>query len=252
MRDEGYLYDPKKRFSTRVDNYVKYRPGYPKDIISFLSQENLLSSESLIADIGSGTGILSRLFLDNGNTVYGVEPNNEMRLAAEECLVEYPNFVSVNGSAEETNINDHTIDLISVGQAFHWFDAQKTRIEFERILKPRGYVIIIWNSRKRIENEFSIAYEAFVSKFGTDYKAVRMNESKVDDFFNYQLKTFENYQELNFEGLRGRLLSASYMPLDSDPRYHDMLEELSTLFENYQKEGKVRIKYETQVYFGHL
>lgn len=252
MGGNGYLHDPKTRFSSRVENYVKYRPNYPKEIISFLISEEILTQKTLIADIGSGTGILSKLFLDNGNTVYCVEPNNEMRFAAEEYLREYPGFVSINGSAENTGLNDKTIDMITAGQAFHWFEFEKSKAEFNRILKPSGYLVIIWNSRKKSNDDFSIAYETLVSKYGSDYKEVRINENMVDDFFNYQMKTFNNYQDLDFEGFKGRLLSASYMPLEDDPKYSDLLQEISEIFDSYQENGKIKILYDTQVYFGQL
>ena len=249
---KGYLHDPKTRFSSRVENYVKYRPRYPIEIINYLVSEKILTQETLIADIGSGTGILSKLFLDNGNTVYGIEPNNEMRIAAEEYLVNYPGFASINGSAEKTGLNDNSLDMITVGQAFHWFEFEQTKIEFKRILKANGYLVIIWNSRKKLDSDFSIAYENLVSKYGADYKEVRMNESKVDDFFEYKLKTFQNYQDLDFEGFKGRILSASYMPLENSPNYNDLLKEIKIIFETHKQDEKIRIEYNTELYYGVL
>ncbi len=252
MERKGYLYDPKKRFSSRVENYVNYRPTYPIEIINFLIKERILSKNSIIADIGSGTGILSKLFINNFNKVYAVEPNDEMRNAAERQFINYPNFISIKGSAEKTELEDHSIDIITVGQAFHWFDIELTKIEFRRVLNENGHVVIIWNSRKKAGNKFSEDYEKIVSKYGTDYKQVRMNERIVDDFYQYQLKKFENYQDLDYNGLKGRLLSTSYIPLDNDPNFEQMIIELEELFSRNQKNGKIRFEYNTLVYYGKL
>ena len=139
--------DNTKRFSNRVDNYVKYRPSYPKEIISFLENAIQFKNDFVVADIGSGTGILSKMFLDNGNTVYAVEPNTAMRNKAEELLKNYPLFKSIDGTAEQTTLQNSSIDIITAAQAFHWFDAEKTKAEFRRILKPGGYCCLIWNER---------------------------------------------------------------------------------------------------------
>jgi ubiquinone/menaquinone biosynthesis C-methylase UbiE len=251
MPDIRYQFDPKTRFSSRVENYVKYRPDYPLEIISFLKEQDILKENYIVADIGSGTGKLTELFLMNGNLVYGVEPNDNMRRAAEYLLKKYSNFRSIKGSAEETNLNSNMIDLITAGQAFHWFKVKETIQEFKRILKSNGYVLLIWNNRKKSGHNFSVQYENFILKYGTDYKEVRKNENNIDDFFEYKLKTFSNYQNLNFEGLKGRLLSVSYIPQEG-PHFIKMLDELKELFDLYQKDGFVRIEYDTQVYYGKL
>ena len=251
MPDTRDKFDPKTRFSSRVENYVKYRPDYPLEIISFLKEQDIFKENYIVADIGSGTGKLTEIFLMNGNLVYGVEPNDNMRTAAEQLLKKYSNFRSIKGSAEETNLNSNTIDLITAGQAFHWFKVNETIQEFKRILKRNGYVVLIWNNRKKSGHDFSIQYENFILKYGTDYKEVRKNENNIDDFFEYKLKTFSNYQNLNFEGLKGRLLSVSYIPQEG-PHFNDMLDELKELFDRNQKDGFVRIEYDTQVYYGLL
>jgi SAM-dependent methyltransferase len=252
MVDNGYLADPKKRFSSRVENYIKYRPSYPPKIIEFLTEKKILSKQSIIADVGSGTGILSELFLKNGNKVFGVEPNSEMRRAAERLLKDYPNFVSIHSSAENTSLLSNSIDLIVVGQAFHWFNIEKTRKEFKDILKSDGYVVLIWNNRRKTGKGFSSQYETLVSKFGTDYKQVRKNEKNVDEFFQYEKEIFYNYQELNFEGLKGRLLSASYIPIEGNSTNNKIFDDLKKIFEKNEKNGKVRIEYDTEIYYGKL
>ena len=252
MNGKGYLSDPKKRFSSRVENYIKYRPSYPLKIIKFMIDKKILSKQSIVADVGSGTGILSRLILDNGNTVYGVEPNTEMRRAAEKILEIYPDFMSISSSAENTSLLSNSIDLITVGQAFHWFDIDKTKKEFSDILKSDGYLVLIWNNRRKTGKGFSSQYEQFVSRYGTDYKQVRKREQNVDVFFKYKKKVFHNYQVLDFEGLKGRLLSASYIPLKNNSVFEKMIGDLLKLFEANEQNGKIRIDYNTEIYYGKL
>ena len=252
MNGKGYLSDPKKRFSSRVENYIKYRPSYPPEIIDFLTDEKVLSKQSIVADIGSGTGILSELFLKNGNKVFGVEPNTEMRRAAEKILEIYPDFVSISSSAENTSLMSNSIDLITVGQAFHWFDIFKTRIEFKDILKSDGNIVLIWNTRRKTGKGFSSQYEQFITHYGTDYEQVRNNEGNVNDFFKYKKKVFFNYQDLDFEGLKGRLLSVSYIPLEDNTTHEDMINELVKLFKKNEQNGKIRIEYDTEIFYGKL
>ncbi len=201
MSSKKYITDPKKRFSSRVENYIKYRPSYPLEIIDFLSEKKILAKDTIIADIGAGTGILTKIFLDNENVVYGVEPNKDMRVAADKFLQGYTRFSSLEGSAESTGLNDISIDLIVAGQAFHWFDVEGAKKEFKRILKAGGYVALIWNKRGKAGSDFDSSYEKFTLKYGTDYKEVRKNEGNVDRFFTYQKESFDNFQELTMEML---------------------------------------------------
>ena len=252
MAEKKYLVEPKKRFSSRVENYIKYRPSYPLKIINFLKEERILAKDTVIADIGSGTGILTKLFLDNGNQVYGIEPNKDMRDAAEKNLQEYTNFSSLEGSAESTGLKEDCINLIIAGQAFHWFDVRGAKREFKRILKPNGNVALIWNNRGKTGSDFDISYENFILKYGTDYKEVRKNEKNVDLFFNYQKETFYNFQELDFTSFKGRVLSSSYIPLADNPVFPKMILELEDLFNKHQRNGIIRIEYDTEVYLGKL
>jgi len=140
--------DAKQRFSNRVADYVRYRPGYPAALFDLLRVECAFTSNHAVADVGSGTGLLTKLFLENGNRVFGVEPNQEMRRAGEEFLHSFPKFTSVAGSAEATTLGDASVDFVTAGQAFHWFDPQAARREFLRILKTNGWVVIAWNDRR--------------------------------------------------------------------------------------------------------
>ncbi|MFX1375810.1 MAG: class I SAM-dependent methyltransferase [Promethearchaeota archaeon] len=252
MVNNDYLVDPKIRFSSRVENYIKYRPNYPSEIIDFFIHNNLLSEKSVIADIGSGTGILSEIFLKNGNKVYGVEPNKEMRKAGERILQNYPNFISIDGSAEETKLQKDSVDVITAGQAFHWFNIKAAKREFKRILKSEGYVVLIWNNRRKTGLSFSSQYEKFITKYGTDYEQVRKNEENVDAFFHYKKVAFYNYQELDFDSLKGRLLSVSYLPLEGDPNYDNMIYDLQKSFKENEQNGKIKIEYDTEIYYGKL
>ena len=247
-----FYLDPKVRFSSRVENYIRYRPKYPQEIITFLKEKAILFDDTIIADVGSGTGILSELFLKNGNVVYGIEPNVDMRKAGEKLLEKYENFFSIEGSAESTGLDKKSIDLITAGQAFHWFDIDKTKLEFKRILKTNSYVVLIWNNRKKEGNNFSHEYENLVSKYGVDYKEVRKQESTVSKFYNYEMKIFYNYQVSDFKGFKGRFLSASYIPLENDPIFPKMISELEEIFSKYEKNGTIKLEYDTEVYYGQL
>ena len=199
-----------ERFSNRVDNYVKYRPHYPKEIISYLVTKNLLTDNSVVADIGSGTGILTQLFLENQNPVFAVEPNEAMRLKAEERFGKYDNFKSINATAEQTTLDDSSIDLIIAGQAFHWFDAEKTKVEFKRIIKQDGYVVLVWNERQK-NSDFENDYEKLLLKYATDYKKVNHTNINIEDLQNFfhpyemNVANFQNQQVFNFESLKRKV-----------------------------------------------
>lgn len=245
------------RFSNRVGNYVKYRPGYPQEILEDFRREMNLTEDSVIADIGSGTGISARIFLENGNRVFGVEPNAAMRAAAEEFLRRFPRFESVDGTAENTNLSDASVDLIVAAQAFHWFDQKKTRVEFKRILRAGGFVALIWNERELAANAFLREYEEFLKKYGTDYEKVRHDRLDKEIFeksfrAEFSAKTYPNAQTLDFDGLKGRMLSSSYMPPETDSRFMPMVVELQHLFEKYAESGKIQILYNTNIFYTRL
>jgi SAM-dependent methyltransferase len=249
--------DPTLRFSARVENYIRYRPGYPPQVLDTLRTECGLTPQSLVADIACGTGIFTRLLLENGNRVYGVEPNREMREAAERLLASYPNFNSVAGTAEATNLPEHSVDLATAAQAAHWFDLAKARKEFARILKPEGWAVLLWNERSTDTTPFLRAYEDLLLAYGTDYQQVRHEHTtdKIADFFTpapFQPRVFDMHQEFTYPELEGRLLSSSYAPMPGHPGYGPMLERLHGMFDTYNKNGRVTMEYITRVYFGQL
>ncbi len=246
-----------ERFSNRVKNYVKYRPHYPKEILRVFRDEMNLNESSVIADIGSGTGISSKLFLENGNKVFGVEPNELMRDAAEEYLNEFEDFVSVDGTAENTTLEENSVDFVVAAQAFHWFDNEDSRREFERILKDEGFVALMWNERQLNTNEFLRDYEKLLIEFGTDYQKVRhdnITKESLWDFFqtDFRQAVFQNSQLLDFDGLKGRILSASYMPSAENPCFEEMLIKLKSLFAEHAENGKIEILYDTKVFYGQI
>lgn len=246
--------DPTKRFTDRVENYVKYRPNYPEEVLRLFRDEMGLTPLSVVADIGSGTGISARLFLENGNTVYGVEPNDAMRAAAEEYLKAYPHFQSVNGRSDDTGLESASVDLVIAAQAFHWFEPQATRAEFHRILRPGGYIALIWNERQIDSDDFHREYEQFLGKFASDYQKVRhenIGEKKISEFFQGDFKTgtLENLQIFDFEGLQGRVLSSSYMPSENDSAFGPMSIELQGLFAKHAENGRIKIFYDTKIYY---
>ena len=245
--------DYTRRFDKRAIDYSKYRPSYPPEILNILKSHINFDPKTIVADIGSGTGLLSNLFLQNGNPVYAVEPNEQMRTLAEQALSSYANFVSVNGRAEKTTLENASIDLVTVGQALHWFDPQLSTNEFARILRPEGNVLVLYNDRNK-EDPTMRDYETIVSRHEKDRAVVPdVNDEYFSRFFqNGSHKSFKlrNEQLLDREGVLGRLTSASYMPNVDDERFNSLKSDVSALFDRWQKDGKVRLLYDTMLSLG--
>ena len=244
-----------ERFSNRVEDYAKFRPGYPISILNYLQDQYHLTTDKSIVDIGAGTGISSALFLEAGYAVRAVEPNREMREKSGELLGHYPRFTPIDARAENTTLPDKTADAIVAGQAFHWFDKEKSKKEFERILKPGGILVLIWNERKTASS-FELGYDELIVKHGKDYLKVdhrNISDQDIEKFFSPYTgtrKVFDNYQIFDFEGLRGRLLSSSYMPAKDQSGYGAMVDDLLKLFEKYKEDNRIRIDYDTKLYAG--
>ncbi len=258
LADMKLAMDSTQRFSNRVEDYVRYRPGYPSEIVDVLRDECGLTPESVVVDVGSGTGLLTQIFLENGNVVYGIEPNAAMREAGEQFLEKYRHFSSVAATAEATTLPDASADFVVAGQAFHWFDAKLTRAEFLRLLKPDGWVAVVWNERRKDATALQRDYETLLQNHSADYTQVASRYPErggMEEFFGNEAlrhKTFENEQLFDFAGLRGRLLSSSYSPPAGDPKHEPMLAELQRLFDTHQEKGCVRFEYETHIYYGRL
>jgi SAM-dependent methyltransferase len=245
------------RFSDRVENYVRYRPGYPAEVLRILQRECGLTASHVVADIASGTGIWTRMLLENGNKVFAIEPNQEMRLAGEHQSAGFPKFSSVAGTAEATALPDATVDFVTAAQAAHWFDRKAARREFVRILKPAGWLVLLWNERLTVSTAFLRDYEQLLLTFGTDYEDVRHERTTdaVDEFFDpapFQERVFNMRQEFDYAGLEGRLLSSSYAPGPEHPNHAPMLRDLRRIFETHAIGGRVTFDYKTRVYFGRL
>jgi len=246
------------RFSDRAEDYARYRPHYSHDVVHALQHSCGLTPQHLIADVGCGPGLLAEILLENGNRVIGVEPNREMRIAGEKYLASYSAFRMVNGSAEATTLAPRSVDFVVAGQAFHWFRPPEARTEFARILQPGGWAVLVWHDRDTKSTPFVRAYEAFVRQHAVDYEQVShkwvASYDAVQDFFapnEMNLIQQHNQQQLDFDGLRGRLLSSSYIP-KSGERYEAMLRELPQLFSQHALDERVVLEYETKIYCGHL
>jgi SAM-dependent methyltransferase len=251
-----------ERFSDRVDFYLRARPRYPSELIPFFVREMGLTSQWHIADVGSGTGFFSEPFLGNGNEVIGVEPNTPMRQAAEQLIAsKFPKYQLRAGTAEATGLPDHSVDLVTAAQAFHWFDHAAARREFLRILKPGGWVALVWNNRRQ-DDPFSGKYQEIVHTYARDHQGVArrsmhaMSDDVLDAFFGtrhaWKHGQLSNSQTMNFAALRDRLLSSSYMPLSEDPRFDPMIRQLRAVFDRHQRDGVVRFEYDTDIYYGRL
>jgi SAM-dependent methyltransferase len=248
--------NPLTRFSDRVDDYVKYRPSYPPELIAHLRSHAGLGPQTVAADLGAGTGIFSKLLLDAGARVIAVEPNAAMRAAAERLLGSYPRFSAVDGTGERTGLPDQSTTLITCAQAFHWMDPAVARREFARISRPGAAWALIWNVAI-VEDEFARGYERIKADFGTDFEKVRHENVEAEGRFDvlygaggWAKRDFPNHQDLDWEGLRGRLLSSSYAPKAGHPNHEPMLGALRELFERTQSGGHIRMNYRTELILG--
>jgi len=250
---------PTARFSDRVENYVRCRPGYPPEVLGLLREECGLRPIHIVADIASGTGAFTRLLLENGNSVFAVEPNTAMREMGIQQLESLGSnrLVSVAGTAEETTLHSDSVDFVTAAQAAHWFDLPRARAEFVRILRPGGWCILIWNERETTSTPFLRDYEQLLLTYGTDYKEVRHEYTtvKIHEFFAPALseeRVFSLRQQFDYDGLAGRLLSSSYAPLEGHPSYAPMMRELQRIFRAHAEDGVVAFEYKTRVFYGHL
>lgn len=247
----------KQRFSNRVDAYVKYRPDYPSAVFDHLDEKLGFSRADVVADIGSGTGKFTADLLRRGYTVLAIEPNPEMRQAAEEVLSGAPGFTSMAASAEATSLDAASVDWIVSAQAFHWFDADACRQEFRRILRPDGQVVLIWNKRHAEESEFLVRYEQLLKSYGEQYEKLqhrKVGSEEIRAFYgsDFNKVEFPHEQRFDLEGLKGRAMSSSYVPLPGDANYGLLMEGLTSLFKQYEEDGTIRFTYTTEVYSGRI
>jgi len=244
------------RFSDRVADYVRFRPDYPRALVGWLHEQGV-RPDWTVADIGAGTGISSKLFLDAGHRVTGVEPNAPMRAAAEQWLGTEGRFRSHDGTAEATGLADGSVDLIIAGQAFHWFDKEKVRTEFTRVLSDRGLVAVFWNTRRLIGTPFLEGYERLLHEYGIDYVSVAgryADDEAMAQWFGHGYRgmaSFPHGQKLDYEALLGRTMSSSYMPKPGHPNHEPLLFALRSLFDATQDGGTIDFDYHTRIFAGH-
>ena len=241
---------PKERFSNRATYYVRYRPSYPRVVYTHLQTHCNLTADSVIADIGSGTGLLAQLFLERGNSIYGVEPNQAMREAGESYLADYATFHSINASAEATSLPDNSVDFVLAGQAAHWFDPLPTKAEFARILRKNGHIAFVWNKRATDASPFMQAYEKTARQYArsdSHAKATGTPDFILGD--GVEAQAFDYAEKLTYETLEGRALSSSIAALADDPLHEPFLAELRRVFELYAENGRVLFQYVTKLYY---
>jgi len=250
--------DPIKRFTGRAENYDKYRPTYPKEIILELKSKINMTPDKIIVEIGSGTGKLTKILLEEGYTVYGVEPNDEMRELAERSFRDSSKFISINGRAENTTIDDDFADFIIIAQAIHWFKPIETLREFHRILKPEGKIAIIWNQRDIEGSNLQKRYEEILLTYSPEYRNMphrNLDQLKIREYIEpssmreYKCKFSQN---LSFSDMKGRLDSTSYVPKQDDPNYTSLIKELREMFDSFQKNELLEFPYITRLLYGNL
>lgn len=248
---------PTERFSSRVDNYARYRPSYPPPAIELLRERCGLAPGAVVADLGSGTGLLTELLLKSGAEVFAVEPNDGMRAAAEAALGRYPHFRSVKGSAEASTLPPASVDLVVAGQAFHWFDPGRARIEALRVSRLGAWAALLWNERPPEATAFLADYEALLHRHAPEYARITASRADVGTmraFFGVVMEvgTFTNQQVLDFEGLKGRLMSSSYAPEPGAADHEPMIALLREVFDRHERDGRIVMPYSTLVYFAQL
>jgi SAM-dependent methyltransferase len=247
---------PTRRFSSRVADYVRYRPHYPREIVAWLDEAIGFTPAWRVADVGSGTGIFSRLLVENGNVVLAVEPNDAMRFEAESTLAAFPNFESVRGTAEATTLPDGCVDLVTAAQAFHWFDPAATRREFARVLKPDGWALVVFNTRRSDASPFMRAYDEFLHARAVDYGFVDhrlVDSGRLRAFLGDYRVWRMNFSVIHdLDGVFGLSKSSSYTPSPEHPDHKSFYDELRATFDAHARDGHVEFLYETEAYLGRV
>lgn len=244
------------KIANRVTYYNRYRPSYPERLYQYLVEKLDLKPKHVIADVGAGTGLSSRWFAANGNTIYAIEPSPEMRQAAAYNYQYYPDYHIIAGAAEDTTLPDNSVDFIIGGQSFDWFDHEKASPELKRILKPDGYVLLFWNERQTESSGFLRQFEELLKRHAPAYMELNLVDQREKAVLqilqegHYGYAEFDNCQIFNWEGLKGRLLSTSFIPDADQPEYHNLLSGLARDYKAHAVCGQVKVDYITKLYYG--
>jgi ubiquinone/menaquinone biosynthesis C-methylase UbiE len=249
--------DATTRFSTKAEVYARARPRYPRTVVTFLEEQGVLRPDSMIADIGVGTGLSAEPFLEAGYQVIGVEPNERMRLEGDAYLKKYSRYRSVIGTAEATTLADASVEVAIAAQAFHWFDIESTRAEMQRILKPGGWFVAMWNHRNHQSSPVQEQYETILRKYCSEYPRLailyRSPERSAAFFVNgYHDATLPNPGQMSWDLFAARIQSASYIPKETEREYGQMIQEMQQLFEKYAHGGVLRFDLEIWLHWGVL
>ena len=240
------------RFTGRVDAYEKYRLGYPAAVLDLLREHGALRAGDVIADVGAGTGMVAKLFLAAGHRVLAVEPNAQMRAACARALSSYATLEIVDATAEATGVRTGSIDLVTVGRAFHWFDQARAMEEFRRMLKPGGWVVVLANRRSQGPSAQAEAYEALLLEHGTDYDRVKPGYKSYEGLRPYgEAASFEvttrGLERLTLQAFLGQTQSYSMAPLPGRVKYAGMQAALHAFFAQWAVNGLLQMETECRV-----
>ena len=244
-----------QKFDNKGKLYAKGRPGYPNKLFEHLIENNIISNNSTVADIGSGTGLFTVQLSPSVGKIYAVEPNGDMRRVAEERYEEYDNTVSVDGTAENTSLGEKSVDFVTVAQAFHWFDRPSFKIECQRILKPNGKILLVWNDRDTSSELIKENYEincCFCPDFKGSSSGIDFDREAFTDFFegDFEVVSFRNDLTYNLDAFVARCLSSSYAPKQDDASYEPYVRALEELFGRYESDGTIPYPYIARCYIG--
>ncbi len=251
---EEYLTN-KHKFDQKGAVYSGGRPSYPEEIFSYLESNKIINSNSVCADIGAGTGIFTSQLAPCVKSVYAVEPNENMRFVAEQQYGSLGNVISVNATAESTTLSDASLDMITVAQAFHWFDREKFKTECRRILREDGYVVLVWNDRDAnseiIKDNFAVNKE-FCPNFKGSSNGIDFGKEGFSDFFcgEFEIIEFENNYVYDIDTFIKRNLSSSYSPKVTDSNYNSYVNAIKAVFNKHCVGGVVNYPYITRCYIG--
>lgn len=249
-----------KLFDNKAVLYAANRPSYSPHVLKYLQKDLGLAPTALGADIGCGTGQLTKILAGYFNLLYAVEPNESMMAECQKCLCGCKNVHYIHRCAESTGIIDHTLDYITVAQAFHLFHNTETLQELKRILKPNGYLIIIYNMKNHSSNLF-LKNEEVLLKYcplykrnfhSMEFKTESFADCFTEDSYQYRQFSNDNTEYLDCDTFINRTLSASYAIPIENPSFPVFVKELEKVFTKFSVNQKIKMELSTVIYSGHL